>query len=321
MGRDRAAGAPGGGEGALKVGLYIRLLGRPGTEPPPPSWESVRDQALAAEAAGFDLVVLEDALLYPDEDGSVGVWESVSMAAAVAAATSTIGVGHAVMNSPYRAPALAAKIAATLDEISGGRYTFGIGLGNTPDDYPLFGIDADPRYSRFAEAIEIIHGMLREGRADFEGTYYRAPGAELVLRGPSPVGPPIVIAAGKPKAMRLVARYADEWNWWVSEQDAMPQLRDLIAEMERACAEVGRDPATLRRSLDVFSVAVPGAPESHGESTALLISGSSEAIADALLAYGDLGFAEVRLDLRVADDIPRTGAIARMGGVVSLVHG
>ncbi|MCJ7711449.1 MAG: LLM class flavin-dependent oxidoreductase, partial [Chloroflexi bacterium] len=99
----------------MKIGLYIRLLGRPGTEPPPPSWLSVRDQALAAEAAGFDLVVFEDALLYPDGDESLGVWESVSMVAAIAAATSTIGVGHAVMNSPYRQPAVTAKIAATLD--------------------------------------------------------------------------------------------------------------------------------------------------------------------------------------------------------------
>ncbi len=141
----------------MKIGLYIRLLGRPGGQPTPPTWPSVRDQALAAEAAGFDLVVLEDALLYADDDGPVGVWESVSMVAATAAATSTIGVGHAVMNSPYRPPAMTAKIAATLDEIAGGRYTFGIGLGNTPDDYPLFGIDADPRYSRFAEAIQIVH--------------------------------------------------------------------------------------------------------------------------------------------------------------------
>jgi alkanesulfonate monooxygenase SsuD/methylene tetrahydromethanopterin reductase-like flavin-dependent oxidoreductase (luciferase family) len=304
----------------MKIGLYIRLLGRPGTQPPPPSWPSVREQALAAEAAGFDLVVLEDALLYPDGDGSVGVWESVSMVAAIAASTSTIGVGHAVMNSPYRPPALTAKIAATLDEIAGGRYTFGIGLGNTPDDYPLFGIDADPRYSRFAEAIQIIHGMLREGRTDFEGTYYRAPGAELVLRGPRPAGPPIVIAAGRPRAMRLVARYADEWNWWVAEADGTPKLRELVAEMGRACDEVGRDPATLRRSLDVFSVAGPGVPEPAADGDALLISGSPESIADTLLAYEELGFAEVRIALRVPDATPRTEAIGWMEEVVSRMH-
>lgn len=304
----------------MKIGLYIRLLGRPGTAPPPPSWSSVREQALAAEAAGFDLVVLEDALLYPDDGGSMGVWESVSMVAAVAAVTSRIGIGHAVLNSPYRPPALTAKIAATLDEIAGGRYTFGIGLGNTPDDYPLFGIDADPRYSRFAEAIEIIHGLLRTGRTEFEGTYYRAPGAELVLAGPRPAALPIVIAAGKPRAMRLVARYADEWNWWVGERDGLTRLRDQVAEMERACDEVGRDPGTLRRSLDVFSVAVPGVPEPAADSKELQIGGSPDAIAAALLAYGELGFAEVRINLRVPPDASRADAIAWMQDVVTRVH-
>ena len=304
----------------MKIGLYIRLFGRPDAEDAAPSWVSVREQALAAEAAGFDLVVLEDALLYPGDNGPDGVWEAVSMAAAIAAATSTIGIGHAVINSPYRAPGLTAKIAATLDEIAGGRYTFGLGLGNTPDDYPAFGIDADPRYSRFAEAIQIIHGLLRGERVDFEGEYYRTQGAELVLRGPRPA-PPIVIAAGKPRAMRLVARYADEWNWWTVGRDDRPRLREQVAEMERACEEVGRAPASLRRSLDIFSVAVPGVPALPADSDGLQISGSPEAIAEALLAYGVLGFVEVRLNLLVPPSSPRADAIAWMKDVVSLVHG
>jgi alkanesulfonate monooxygenase SsuD/methylene tetrahydromethanopterin reductase-like flavin-dependent oxidoreductase (luciferase family) len=306
-------------EAHVKIGLYIRLLGRPDGPPFAPTWASVREQALAAEAADFDLVVLEDALLYPGDDGNLGVWESVSMVAALAAVTSTIGIGHAVMNSPYRAPALTAKIAATLDAIAEGRYTFGIGLGNTPDDYPLFGIDADPRYARFAEAIQIIHGLLHEGRTDFQGTYYSAPGAELILRGPRPDGPPIVIAAGKPKAMRLVARFADEWNWWTAERGASPSLADLTAELQRACDEVGRDPSTLRRSLDVFSVAVPGVPAVATDSSELQLSGSADGIADALLAYGELGFDEVRVNLR-AGDMPRAEAIGWMAEVVEGVH-
>jgi alkanesulfonate monooxygenase SsuD/methylene tetrahydromethanopterin reductase-like flavin-dependent oxidoreductase (luciferase family) len=303
----------------MKIGLYIRLLGRLDGPPLAPTWSSVREQALAAESAGFDLVVLEDALLYSDDDGNLGVWESVSMAGALAAVTTTIGIGHAVMNSPYRAPALTAKIAATLDAIADGRYTFGIGLGNTPDDYPLFGIDADPRYSRFAEAIEIIHGLLRDGRTDFRGTYYRAPGAELILRGPRPAGPPIVIAAGKPKALRLVARFADEWNWWVAERGAESRLTDLSAELDAACGEVGRDPSTLRRSLDVFSVAVPGVPDVAADSSELQLSGSADAIADAILAYGRVGFDEVRVNLRTGDT-PRPEAIAWMADAVRLVH-
>ena len=302
----------------MKIGLYIRLFGRPDAQPPAPTWASVRDQALAAEAAGFDLVVLEDALLYTGDDGADGVWEAVSMAAAVAAATSTIGVGHAVINSPYRPPALTAKIAATLDEIAGGRYTFGLGLGNTPDDYPAFGIDADPRYSRFAEAIQIIHGLLRGERVDFEGEYYQAHGAELVLRGPR-TAPPIVIAAGKPRAMRLAARYADEWNWWTAARETAT-LRALVAEMDRACEEVERDPASLRRSLDVFSAAVPGVPELAADSDGLQISGPPATMAEALLSYGEIGFAEVRVNLRVPPTTPRPEAIGWMREVVDLVH-
>lgn len=303
----------------MKIGLYLRLVGRPGTEPPAPTWTSVRADALAAEAAGFDLVVIEDALLYPGEDGNDGVWEAVTMAAALAAATTTIGIGHAVINNPYRHPALLAKTAETLSEISGGRYRLGIGLGNTPDDYPLFGIEADRRYSRFAEAIEIIHGLLKTGRATFDGEFYSVPAAELVLRGPRADGPPIVIAGGKPKMLRLAARYGDEWNWWVGDADGRAGLQALAGEVTRACEEVGRDPATLRRSIDVFSVAAPGvpAPASHA---ALQVAGAPDHVAEQLLEYRVLGFDEVRVNLAVAPDMPRTAAIAWMRDVVERVH-
>lgn len=305
----------------MKIGIYIRLGGRPATEPPPPTWRSVRDQALAAEQAGFDLVVLEDALMYATDTGNDGVWETVAMAAAVAATTSTIGIAHAVINSPYRYPGLTAKVAETLDEISGGRYTLGIGMGNTPDDYGPFGVAIDRRYSRFAEAIQIISTMLRDGRVDYEGEFYRAPGAELVLRGPRPHGPPIAIAAGSPKMLRLAAKYGDEWNWWIAASDAATALRPIVDELERACAEVDRDPGTLRRSLDIFSVEAPGTtgtePVADG---ALLVSGDAEEVAGALLAFGELGFEEVRCNLRVPPGEPRTDTIARMAEVVTRVH-
>ena len=304
----------------MKVGLYIRLFGRPGSQPPPPSWSSIRDEALAAEAAGFDLVVLEDGSLYPGDGANDGLWEAVSTAAAIAASTSTIGVGHAVINSPYRYPALVARAAATLDEISGGRYTLGIGAGNTPDDYGPFGIDADRRYSRFAEAIQIIHGLLRDGRVAFDGEFYRAPGAELILTGPRPGMIPIVIAAGSPKMLRLAARFGDEWNWWVAERDPVEGLREIVDEVERACEEVDRDPASLRRSIDVFSVATPGVRDLPPDSTALRLGGSTDEVAAGLLDFRTLGFDEVRIDLKAADGAPQTDAIARMEDVVSLVH-
>lgn len=304
----------------MRIGVYVRLGGRAESQPPAPDWASIRDQALAAEAAGFDLVVLEDDVWAPDEAGNFGVWESVSVAAALAASTSTIGIGHAVINAPLRNPALLAQAANTLDEISGGRYTFGIGLGNTPDAYEPFGVDADPRYARFAETIQIVDGLLRQGRVEFAGRYHRAQGAELVLRGPRPAGPPMVVAAGGPKAIRLAARYADEWNWWVAEADPQSSLRPLVDELQRACDEVGRDPATLRRSLDVFSVAVPGVPDVQPEDGLLQISGTPAQIADELLAFGELGFQEVRLNLRSPVDAARTDSLAWMAEAVSLVH-
>lgn len=116
------------------------------------------------------------------------MWESVSIAAGLAAATSRIVVAHSVVNAPHRSPAMTASIATTLDEISGGRHGLGIGAGNTLDsDYEAFGFPTDRRYSRFAEAIRIIHGLLKTGRIDFEGEFCSAKDSELVLRGPSPL--------------------------------------------------------------------------------------------------------------------------------------
>lgn len=301
----------------MQIGIYIRLFGRPKPTSAALSWASIRDQARAAEVAGFDLIVLEDASLIPDDEGNFGLWEAVAMAGAVAAATERIRLAHAVINNPYRHPSQTARIAATLDEISGGRYTLGIGAGNTPDDYPLFGIAADRRFSRLNEALQIIRGLLHGERVTFEGEFYSVDGAELVLRGPRASGPPIAIAAGKPKMLRLAAEFGDEWNWWVAGPEGLANLSALADEVDRACLEQGRDPATLRRSVDVFSVK---APTDGGPSETWPISGTPEQIAGALLEYGRVGFDEVRIDLRASDLISQADAIASMADVVALVH-
>jgi alkanesulfonate monooxygenase SsuD/methylene tetrahydromethanopterin reductase-like flavin-dependent oxidoreductase (luciferase family) len=297
----------------MRIGLIIGLHGSSSRAP---RWSSVRDQALAAEREGFDLAVIEDALLYRDDDGTIGYWEAVSMAGAMCAATTSITIGHSVLNTPYRSAGLTAKIAETLDEISGGRFFLGIGLGNTID-YRHFGVAADKRYSRFAEAIEIIHDLLRSGRADFEGTYQFARDAELVLRGPRANGPPIIIAARGPKMLRLTARFADGWNWWSGGKPDAEELGSLAGEMDRACHEVGRDPATLRRSLDVYSVDPLGKGAAAGD----VISGRSEEIAEQLLQLGALGFDELRCNLVSDGHGDQRRAIEAMAEVVSMVRG
>jgi len=297
----------------MLIGIYLRLFGRPNTVPGPPSWASIREAAVAAEAVGFDRVVLEDVLLYLGEDNNDGLWDPVSIAAAIAASTSRIGIGHAVLNNPYRHPAIVARMAATLDEISGGRYSLGIGLGNTPDDYPRFGVPADRRYSRFEESIQVISGLLRTGRVQFEGEFVRVPDGELVLRGPRPHGPPIVVAAGRPRMLRLAAKHADEWNWWTAEPTAVDAMRDLVEEVGRACEEVGREPASLARSIDLFSF---DPPDRHGATDAV----SAPEIASQILAWETLGFGEARINLRVPDGMPVAEAVAAMSEVAAIVH-
>lgn len=299
----------------MRIGLINELRGRVADSGPRPSWGDIHERAVTAERAGFDMFVYEDALLYRSESDSAGVWESMAISGALAATTSTIRFGQSVVNSPYRNPALTASTAETINEISGGRYVLGIGAGNT-DDYEAFGYPADHRYSRFAEAIEIIHSLLRTGSSSASGSFHSTDDAELVLRGSAEV--PIVIAGGGPKMLRLAARFADAWNWWAYGQtptEGVDTLGPLIAQLDEACAEHGRDPSTLERTLDLYSVVAPGhdAAEFADQKP---ISGSAEEIAAGLLVFEDAGFAEVRCNV-----LPQTvDAVASMADVVELVH-
>ena len=260
----------------------------------------------------------------PGEAVGAPSWESVSMAGAVAAVTSRIQIGQSVFNSPLRTPAMTARIADTLDEISGGRFVLGIGAGNSPDaDYAAFGHEHDHRYSRFVESIHIIHSLLKTGAVNFNGDFYSAENCELVLRGPTPGGPPINIAGRGPKMLRLVAKYADAWNWWGWDEtvdDIRERLTPVMEELDRACAEEDRDPASLDRTFDVFAV-VPEGFSTEGmtvyhQPMEKPITGTSDQIVDYILKLGELGFSEVRCDV-----YPQTTeAVEALTPVVDLVH-
>jgi alkanesulfonate monooxygenase SsuD/methylene tetrahydromethanopterin reductase-like flavin-dependent oxidoreductase (luciferase family) len=304
----------------MRIGLITPLNGRPDGDRPPPTWESVARLAHTAEDVGFDMFVYEDALLYRGAEATNGLWESMAISAGLAVETDRISYGQSVVNSPYRSPAHLAKIAETLDEMSGGRYVLGIGAGNTEDsDYRAFGFPTDKRYSRFAEAIEIIHSLLKTGAVDFQGDFYSALDAELVLRGPSATGPRINIAAGGPKMLRLVARYADEWNWWTWDEtieQLSERMAPILEELESACAEVGRDQATLTHTIDLYSVVPPGSdvlmPKRESP-----VGGGVDGIVAYIAALREMGFTEVRCDLGSTDP----AAVEAMAPVVEAVHG
>lgn len=308
----------------MRIGLINQLHGNPQRPETAPSWDSVSNRARTAEAAGFDTFVFEDALLYRGDTTTDGVWESMTIAAALAATTDRIELGQSVVNSPYRSPALTARMADTIDEIAGGRYVFGLGAGNTPDsDYVAFGFPTDHRFSRFAEAITIIHGLLKTGSVDFSGDYYTVRGGELVLRGPRPQGPPIVIAAGGPRMLDLVARFGDGWNWWGWDETIEQigeRLTPIIETLEQACERHGRDHNSILRSIDVYTVVPPDFGDRLGDDggpdLANPITGSPDEIASYIASLGDLGFSEVRVDVW-----PKTpDAIEAMTPVVELVH-
>ena len=267
-----------------------------------PRWTDILAMAQRAEALGFDSLWKPDHLLYqlPGEDGElIGPWECWSVLSALAAATTRVELGSIVSCVSFRNPALLAKMAETVDEISGGRLILGLGAGWNEVEYRAFGYPFDHRVSRFEEALTIIHGLLRKGQIDFAGRYYQARECVLRPRGPRPHGPPILIGSNSPRMLRLAARYADSWNTWATGTNnsvaGIPPLRDVV---DAACREEGRDPATLERTATVLiefpgSVTYPPGYPGWRPGAGRPLSGSPEELAEVFRAYAREGIAHL----------------------------
>ena len=281
-----------------------------------PRWTEIRDLAIRAEAIGFDTVWVPDELLWRPPEGRVtGWWECVAMTGAVAAATSRVKVGTWIMSALHRNPGITAKAVETLDEISGGRFVFGLGSGHAGAQARAFGLPEDHVYGRFEEAIEIIVPLLRRGRADYEGTFHAARDLEQRPVGPRPGRIPIMIGAKGPKMLRLAALHADIWSWYVEERSDVEEFGPRLDALEAMCVEVGRDPATIGRSAGI--IVEPTPVTGAAGVLAAPISGSSEAIADGIRTFGDRGFTQVEILLW-----PRTmTALEAMAPVLELLDG
>jgi probable F420-dependent oxidoreductase len=280
-----------------KIGLI--LLPFEGNPDEAYRWGSLVAVARRAEALGFDSLWVPDHLIFrnPEEEPE-GAWEAWSLLAALAAVTTRVELGTFVLCTAWRNPALIAKMADTVDEISGGRLVLGLGAGWHKPEFEAFGYPFDHRYARFEEAIRIIHGLLRTGHVDFEGTYYQARDCELRPRGPRPQGPPIMIGTTGEKMLRLTAKYADRWNIdWRNRPEEIPPFR---AAVDAACAEVGRDPATLVRTAGVM-VDLPDFPARDNPDSPPL-SGSPQQIAEGLRAHAHEGAAEVMVWLNASNE-------------------
>jgi alkanesulfonate monooxygenase SsuD/methylene tetrahydromethanopterin reductase-like flavin-dependent oxidoreductase (luciferase family) len=260
-------------------------------------WADLLAFAQRAEALGFDSLWVPDHLLLAWQEQTHGIWECWSLLAALAAVTSRVALGPLVACTAFRSPALLAKMADTVDEISGGRLVVGLGAGwNGPEDR-AFGAPSDHRVDRFEEALQIIVPLLRTGKVDFDGKYYQARDCELLPRGHRPGGPPILIGAKGPRMLRLAATYADLWN----AEGPMRRPEEIIplrASGDAACIEVGRDPTTLSRSASVM-INLPLAQAQSGlrssAQSELPGTASHEEIAEMLRGYAREGLSHVQL--------------------------
>jgi alkanesulfonate monooxygenase SsuD/methylene tetrahydromethanopterin reductase-like flavin-dependent oxidoreductase (luciferase family) len=280
----------------LKVGVQLPEVERE------VRWPEVLDMVRAIEDLGFDSIWLGEHLLYrfPDRDPR-GPWEAWSSMAAIAAVTSRVVFGPLVACTNFHNPALLAKQASTIDEISGGRLVLGLGAGWNEVEFRAFGFPYDHRVDRFEEAFTIIRTLLREGAIDFDGRWYQVRDCELLPRGPRPGGPPLMIGSNGPRMLRATVPYVDSWNSWFADTGnrpaGVPALRDLV---DTACRDVGRDPAELERTVAVL-VELPGGAGrlqgAYSKEAPAPLSGSPAEMADVLRGYAAEGISHVQLVL------------------------
>lgn len=277
----------------MKIGLKLPLfasseLGRE------ISYAELRGIAQQVEAEGFDSLWFMDHLLFRwDQQTTQGVWEAWTFLSALAEATQQIELGSLVLCNQFRNPAILAKMAVTLDEVSSGRFILGLGAGWHKPEFEAFGLPFDHRVSRLEEALKIIRPLLKEGYVDFIGSYYQARHCELLPRGPRHGGPPIMIAGSRPRMLRLTAEYADMWNITGINQPDL--LLEPLANLESACEGIGRDPTSLVRTVQI-RVAYPeiAPPPSWMET---YLSGSNEEIALTFQRFEEIGISHLMIQV------------------------
>ena len=286
----------------MQIGIVLPMNESDG--PGAGGWPRIRQLALFAEAGGIDSLWVYDHLVFRMAgEAEDGIHEAWTLLSAVAAVTERAALGTIVLGTGFRPPALMAKMAATLDEVSGGRLILGLGTGWHEPEYAAFGYPFDHRAGRFEEALAIIGPLLRGERVTFHGRWHDVDDAVLIPPPPRPSRlpgrVPLLIAAKGERVLRLVARHADAWNaaWFGFPDERFAARRgDLLA----ACAAEGRDPAgiTVTAGVTIHDQADdnprPGAPAA--------LTADVDTVARALDAWRDQGVGHLQVDLRPADE-------------------
>ena len=248
----------------MRVGVTVPLGYGDTADGRAPTFPETLEFSRLAEEHGLDSLWMYDHLIFrfppePDE-GLHDAWTTLT---ALAALVPRVELGALVMCSSFRNAGLMAKMAATLDDLSGGRLILGLGCGWHQPEYDAFGYPFDHLVGRFEEDLEVITRLLRGETVDFEGRWSRYSAARL-LPPPARRTPTLVASKGE-RMLRLTARWSDAWNTaWFGEVDDV--LRERLRALDAACAAVGRDPTTIRRTVGI-RLREPGQPPDSGKST------------------------------------------------------
>jgi probable F420-dependent oxidoreductase len=256
-----------------------------------PRWTDILAMARTAEAIGFDALWVSDHVGFGDPTGEwQGAWESWTLLAALAASTRRVALGPYVLAVPLRNPAVLAKMAETLDEVSGGRLILGLGAGWNEAEFTSYGIPFDDRFQRFEDGLRVITDMLRSGRSTLDGDTIRTRSARLEPRGPRPDGLPVMVGANGPRMLRLTAELADHWNGGLRSIDEVPAQLEAL---DVACRDVGRT-RPITKSIEVL--VRPGSSDAPPEPRE--IRGDPGSIASDLLRFAQLGIDHLQVQLR-----------------------
>jgi alkanesulfonate monooxygenase SsuD/methylene tetrahydromethanopterin reductase-like flavin-dependent oxidoreductase (luciferase family) len=277
------------------------------------SWDELVSGAQAAEDAGLDSLWVGDTLLVFDLDA--GLHECWTTIAALAAATTRIGLGSLVSAIGFRNPALLAKTVHTVNFLSGGRLTLGLGAGGHERQHRAFGFPHEDRFERLEEALPLVRRLLDGEVVTHRGTYYELRNCELLPRRSGELRPQILLAGVSTRLLDLAAQHADAWNAWLAYSDSsagalIPHLRRL----DEACKRVGRNPQDLMVSAGV-AVCMEGGRVGFDQldlSTGA-IHGDAGRIEDELRAFAAIGvdLLQVQLEPFTVENIITFGSIAR----------
>jgi probable F420-dependent oxidoreductase len=278
-------------------------------------WPEIVSMARAAEATGFDSIWVGDHLLYRgDGHPERGPWDAWTTLAALAASTGRVRLGPLVACAAFHPPGIIARMAASIDEVSQGRFVLGIGAGWNESEFRAFGVPFGERASRFEEAFAIVRHLLAGERVTFEGRFARAEDAVLLPEPARRV--PMVIGSTGDRVLRAALPHVDAWNTWYTGYGNTPEgFVTLNDRVTRLAGEVGRPEGEVARSACALVVLDRDAGERPIDEGLVPLEGSAERIADGLSALAESGADEVILVLSPITE----RSIRSMGEVLALL--